>query len=126
MGREPLVKRADGWHSDLEMFAAKYGLWRSDQDWTGRPPVEPPMWTVAYRTSSEPVIHRAQDFRGTWQEAHDMAGEVAIAHPEYDEIYYTLTREAELSDYNGAKEDILNIMVSDGTRVPIADDGTIK
>lgn len=117
--------RPDGWHSDLEMLAARYGLWRSDQDWTGRPPIEVPTWTIAYRKNGEPVFHRVTDWQGTWQEAHDKAGEFATSHPEYDQIYYTVTREAELTDFVPGREDILNLMLDDGTRIPIADDGTV-
>jgi hypothetical protein len=122
--RFPLPVRSDGWHSDQEMLAAKYGLWRTDQDWTGRPPVKVPLWTIAYRTGDEPVFHRVSEWQGTWQQAHDFAGEFATMHPDVDQVYYTTTREAELIDYVG-REDILNLMLDDGTRIPVADDGTL-
>lgn len=124
MERKPLVKREDGWHSDLEMLAARHGLWRTDQDWTGKPPVEVPVWTIAYRKNGEPVFHRVTDWKGTWQEAFDKSGEFAVAHPEQDQIYYTTTREAELTEYV-TREDVLNILVGD-VRIPIADDGTVE
>lgn len=116
--------REDGWHNDLEMLAARHGLWRSDQDWTGRVPVEVPLWTLAYRTTDEPVFHRVTDWCGTWQEAHDKAGEFATSHPQFDQIFYTTTREAELTEFV-AREDVLNILGDDGVRIPIADDGSI-
>lgn len=122
--RPPYTRRADGWHSDLEMLAARYGLWRTDQDWTGRPPIEVPVWTIAYKKTDELLFHRVTDWKGTWQEAHDKSGEFGVMHPEQDLIFYTTTRDAELTDYVG-REDVLNIMIEDGSRVLIADDGTI-
>jgi hypothetical protein len=82
-----------------------------------------PYWTLAYRKPTGPVFHRVTDWCGTWQQAHDLTGEFMQSHPGL-EVWYTVTREAELDGYS-SPEDIGNIMVSSGRRIRIADNGTI-
>jgi hypothetical protein len=86
--------------------------------------VEPPLWTIAYRKFAEPVFHRVSEWQGTWQQAHDFAGEFATSHPEQDQIFYLPTREAEMTEFV-TREDIANVMVDDGTRIPVAEDGEL-
>lgn len=82
-------------------------------------------WTVAYRRlfpEPEPVFHRV-DLSETW---HTASGEVYSAYYEvlggdYD-VWYTTNRASELTEHV-SREDVLNILDSDGVRVPIADDG---
>lgn len=82
-------------------------------------------WTVAYRRMTpklEQVFHRV-DLSETW---HTASGEVWSAYHEVlggdYEVWYTSTRASELTE-RVCREDVLNILVEDGTRVPIADDG---
>lgn len=78
-------------------------------------------WTIAYRTGTEPVFHRLTDWSGSWQQAHDRAGDFAAAHPDVTQVYYVPTRAAELTS-SVCREDVLNVLLDDGTRIPIADD----
>lgn len=81
-------------------------------------------WTVAYRRvapEAEPVFHRV-DLELDWQESVELAGQYVAALGEDYEVWYTSTRASEL-DGCVALEDVLNILVVDDQRVPIADDG---
>jgi len=83
-----------------------------------------PNWTIAYRKFDEPLFHRVTEFKGTWQEAYDFAGKFAISHPEQDQIFYLPTREAEMTEFV-TREDIANVMIDDGSRIPVAEDGAL-
>lgn len=84
---------------------------------------ERPYWTLAYRKPTGPVFHRVTDWCGTWQQAHDLAGEFGRSHPELS-VWYTPTRQAELDGYSSA-EDAGNILTAAGRRVRVVDNGTI-
>jgi hypothetical protein len=83
-----------------------------------------PFWTIAYRTGTDPYFHRVNDWNGTWEQAYAKSGEFAHSHPDYS-IYYIPTRDAEMAGY-GDKEDIGNILLDNGQRVHIVDDGSIN
>lgn len=76
-------------------------------------------WTIAYRRPGQPVFRR-KDLSLTWAEAYDMVWDYGKTHPEHD-VFYVPTRAAELTEFVG-REDIANILLHDGTRVPIVEE----
>jgi hypothetical protein len=81
-------------------------------------------WTIAYRKPHANHFHRVTDWAGTWQQAFDLAGVVARAHPEL-QVWYAGTRQAELDGYV-VPEDHQNILTDSGRRVPVTETGTIN
>lgn len=82
-------------------------------------------WTIAYRAMKpepEPVLHRV-DLEVPWSTAayHTVFEFGEVLGPDY-EVWYVSTRSDELAG-RVAIEDVMNMLVDDEHRVPIADDG---
>ena len=77
-----------------------------------------PYWTVAWRNPRANRFLRA-DLGMTWTQAHDLAGELAAAHPEL-QVFYTTNALSETDGHTNA-DDAGNIMVDSGRRIRIVD-----
>lgn len=108
------VKTDDG-RTFVRCSSAVEVIWSSDTDRTG--------WTIAYRKPRANRFQRASDWSGTWQEATRMAAEFIARNPGM-QVYYTSTRQAELSGKVCA-EDIGNILTDTGRRVRIVETGSV-
>lgn len=81
-------------------------------------------WTLAWRKRRANRFERATNWAGTWHQARELCGAFADAHPEL-EVWYVPSRAAEDTGYSTG-EDVGNILVDTGRRVPVCDTGRLE
>lgn len=85
-------------------------------------------WTLAYRRKGARTFRRVTDWAGTWHEAFHMAGDVGEWTAGALDIYYvpTLLAECRQAARTGFCDDVANVMLSDGRRVPVTETGRMS
>lgn len=82
------------------------------------------IWTIAFRKRTANRFQRVTNWSGSWDAAVRMAGVFAKTNGDL-EIYFTITREAEMSGH-GSTEDNGNILTDAGKRIRIVDNAELS